>query len=70
MVYLIITKVDCFLQLQGILKKNVEKAVQFEVENGRVIAKSEPKTIGMNDGDLHTTMEAMEVCLLSSIFFF
>lgn len=43
----------------------MERTVQFEVQDGKVIVRSKPRVAGTDGVDLYATLEAMEVCLLS-----
>lgn len=47
------------------LAKTVEKAVQFEVENERVIVRSKPIIAGMDNVSMYAILEALEVCFLN-----
>ncbi|KAJ6842608.1 centromere/kinetochore protein zw10-like protein [Iris pallida] len=52
---------DCFDELQGDLARHVENSLHFEVENGRVRVRCKARTGGLEDCELYTTLEAMEI---------
>lgn len=55
------------LQLQNVLSRSAENAVQFEVEDGKLVLKCWWSIGDRKDIKLHTVLEAMEVISLNYV---